>query len=491
MKFNNVRINHATNSSSTHSVLITNQQYRDIDSVGELQFGWNEFVAASDEAKQNYIFAQLWENLGFIPPVLRRTYIKELTGIDCNPIDPDYIQQTFSVGVDHQSRWTIPLKRGMWYDDYKEIHDEFVSELTAYLMKNDIIVVGGNDNDEYQTSYEGTPAFPEYFDFNETGQDSLLTYKDGDWWIFYNSKTGFKTTFSFKDNPTPRTKSVCPELIDLSITEKCKFGNRAKPGDGVCYFCYQSSKVDGKHADTKQLLNFINYNLSHIEGLCECAIGGGDPTEHPDFIKILQAFKKNEITANFSTKNVKWCIDNWEQIESLVGTIGISVSESDVRNMTPEIQYLQHIGAKIAIHIIPELINHNRFDSIMEDIIKLKSYGTSFICLGLKHKGNMLSLPKWRQDCINTEYKSDLSKFIKAHKQHYITWSFDTCLAREMESELIELEINPKSYYTEEGKFSCYVDAVNWKMSKSSYDDESVGCCNMNTEQFIKQYQKY
>lgn len=64
-----------------------------------------------------------------------------------------------------------------------------------------------------------------------------------------------------------------------------------------CPHCMVNSNKKGKHADEKTVQQFIRF--AHKMGTYKIAIAGGEPTEHPDFIKmfrmILIAFGGNAI----------------------------------------------------------------------------------------------------------------------------------------------------------------------------------------------------
>jgi hypothetical protein len=45
----------------------------------------------------------------------------------------------------------------------------------------------------------------------------------------------------------------------------------------------------------------------------------------------------------------------------------------------------------------------------------------------------------------------------------------DTVLAEQWGTHLKDAKYPPEMYHTSEGKFSCYIDAVEWKIGPSSY----------------------
>lgn len=84
-------------------------------------------------------------------------------------------------------------------------------------------------------------------------------------------------------------RSPSPELIDISITNKCGFG---------CQYCYQNSTIKDPHG-RKDLIKKTILSLDHIP--YQIAIGGGEPTLHPNFLEILQEAKELGTVPNYTT----------------------------------------------------------------------------------------------------------------------------------------------------------------------------------------------
>lgn len=83
--------------------------------------------------------------------------------------------------------------------------------------------------------------------------------------------------------------SPSPELIDVSITDRCGFG---------CSYCYQDSTPKGEHARADLIPTLIK-GFDHAP--YQIAIGGGEPTGHPDFTSILRETKKLGTVPNYTT----------------------------------------------------------------------------------------------------------------------------------------------------------------------------------------------
>lgn len=93
----------------------------------------------------------------------------------------------------------------------------------------------------------------------------------------------------------------------LKITEKCSMG---------CTHCMNNATPEGKHM-SEQVFNdtlefLINNNIHNV-----IILSGGEPTEHPEFVKLIKGLmfkfdseKKHTIVT--ITSNGFWCLDNPE-----------------------------------------------------------------------------------------------------------------------------------------------------------------------------------
>ena len=94
----------------------------------------------------------------------------------------------------------------------------------------------------------------------------------------------------------PITELRYPEFYDVKITDTCH---------GNCPYCYMDSKSGSKQYDNVlvKIHNFFG-EMSDNEKPFQVAIGGGEPTEHPDFTNILRSFDELGITPNYTTNGM-------------------------------------------------------------------------------------------------------------------------------------------------------------------------------------------
>lgn len=252
--------------------------------------------------------------------------------------------------------------------------------------------------------------------------------------------------------------------------------------------CYQSSTKEGKHASFEYLKEVID-SLSNSKCL-EIAIGGGEPTTHQDFVKILQYIKSKNILVGFTTKNfdlhkseefkeiifncnsIAFSCLNKEDIK-LVGQIKNRAEELFDENEnydTPPAFYVQ---------LILELVNPKNLEEILTESWR-NQLSTTF--LGYKEFG------------FGKKYKPN--KFYNNHewidiiKEHGYGVGVDSIIAKKWKDELIKRGARDIALTGEEGKFSCYIDAVKKTISKSSFIDESEPL-DLSEKNIYKQFSKF
>lgn len=477
MKIYNFRDMFACNSSSTHSLVITPDAYSDKDSYG--YFGWNNFVCATKQSKMEYFLCQLAENLGDIIP---SQYIKDIIFSRYNH---KFNEDDDGYGVDHQSKIIIPSVKETYWDDYLTLNEEFVKDLEEFILRDDVVVFGGNDNDDTQFELSSKEKV---FDFKTDGSSrSYKARKDGDVWVLMNRETGWKTRFSFKDNAIESyTKASKPELVDIKIISTCRNAQQRYPAD-CARFCYQSSTANGKHVSLDDFKNIVN--ILEDYGVMEVALGGGEPFDHPDIINILQACKDRDIIPNITTRNYDWLDDEKKanQVFSMVGQVAFSVSsKTDILQVAFFRNKYHRYHSKFVCQYVCETQSRHSFESVIDTA---KSLDIRLIFLGFKEVGNGI---KFKTHDYNKAY-ADYNVVEVLHKMKYNWYGVDTTFIQKYEDSLKKLNVSPTLYYCEEGAFSFYIDAVENTISKSSYDSEtfSLNGINNKKEFILEKYKEW
>jgi len=244
--------------------------------------------------------------------------------------------------------------------------------------------------------------------------------------------------------------------------------------DQVVHNCYQGSTPAADHATYDTVKRMVDAT-SNWQTQTEYAIGGGEPTEHPEFNNILRYIKQANNIANFTTRSEDWFMDHntVKAVKECVSGVAYSVetveafknfhkhhNEAFPRGRTDT-------GPEFYLHLIPELMGQDAFRELISeiedtnrDLYKLNlDYTVNVTLLGFKSLGRATDM---KRDLI-----PEIVDIIKLTKHTPI--GIDTKFASDYKQFLEEHNVDPKLYRTEEGEYSMYVDCMNKKAYKSSW----------------------
>jgi len=447
MKIKNVRLGHACNSSSSHSIVLTNRAHDDM--AGDMEFGWGFFTAASKESKMAYLAQTIRANLASEIGDFNAAHVAmSITGVQFRKDD----MRAFEGYVDHQSVLNLPYS--IAWD--KRLSPEFLADLTEYMMRDDVAVLGGNDNttEDHPLASEPRPSWARELGTDGTGD--LRCRKDGDWWTLFNRDTGARVSLSFEDNPRELRPST-PFLLDVKVTDYCPFG---------CAYCYQGSTKDGKHGDASA------YDLVNAE-VFEVAIGGGEPTLWKDFESFTETLNRYGINANATTRNYKW-LESADADKTMKHLSALAVSVETAEQVRQIITAVT--GKPWAGKIVFQVIDGVVAPGDAKEIVKLCAGRFDLCVLGYKTTG------------FGEQYEPRYLGAVLEQAWPYLDWEWrcsqtpnapglslrvDTVMAQRYESEFQKRKIAPVLYHTHEGIWSAYFDAVAGTLAPSSYCDKS------------------
>jgi organic radical activating enzyme len=469
MELHNIRYGFATNSSSSHSIVFLPEGFdgkNEYPPYGDFSFGWENFTLISEEAKKNYLMVMIYENL-------QNRFNKDYIDLILNSLFGRTLPERKSeidAYIDHNSVISFPKAFGTNLPDIN-----FIKEYCNFVMRKDVAILGGNDNDEEHPLTSKTKRCSISSVLRYGLNSDTICRKDiiSNEWILFDQKEGTKIRFSFEKKKKSK-KSDYPELVDLKITDKCPYG---------CPYCYQDSSPYG---DDKWKVNgHILIDLLKDMKVFEVAIGGGEPTLHPSFMYLLRKIKEAGIIPNFSTKNIPFLLHlpTLTEILKYVGAIGISYDynlEQKLMELKGLIEYNKLCDDTSDRFVLQAIIGPGLIDDKYEikQLLNLASkleFGILLLDFKQKGRGNY-QVRKYTNKSYTEQENGWWIKEIKDFKpQHsyYLPIGIDTPLAKRCEKELKEYEISPKLYNIEEGKFSCYIDMVEGKIGPSSYCNEN------------------
>lgn len=444
----NIRFGFATNSSSTHSLLVNSkninpESYATITDQG---FGWESFLLNSKSDKLNYLGQQLAYSL-------RRKYgmSEEISKLCASGIMGRKIETEGY--VDHQSSWLIPINGDLY---------ELINVIKEELSKEDVIILGGNDNDESDKDIPNgnvpTKGILRFLSSNTDVENDLYEqYKTikiydeemNSRTLIFNTKTGTKLVLSGHDI-RPRN----PELIDVKITNKCNHG---------CSFCYQNSTNDGKHANEKTLKEFLNWIPYDT---LEVAIGGGEPTLHPKLIWFLKSLRTKNIVPSMSTRSIDF-FETKKGIEAFKLCGNIALSTNNITHIKKWGKIARDNNRRPIFHYVLGINPHYHLEEFINEINNINGE-----VLLLKYKGIGRATPI---------APFDNSKWFEIAANNRLNIRIDTALAKELAEKDVCLDFLPESYDPNgDGKTSMYIDLVENKFSIDSFSRELEDKVNFN-----------
>lgn len=486
IKVFNVRLGHACNSSSSHSIIFLPREQRETmrvkdDGVEDRRFGWDFWMAASEQAKRDYLGTMLCSRLARnLPEDVARLVCKDWVGSE---VDPDWY-------VDHQSMIGLPADFV-----HPAVPDEgFVKALLDYLLREDLVILGGNDNvDEGEHHPLGSGLRLD----REMGasRSSVCRHdEENQYWSIFDRENGNKYRFRFRDGPgfeVKPTKSEVPELVDVRLTSKCDQG---------CPFCYADARPDGAVADGTSI-----WRLARALGemrTFEVALGGGEPLLLPNLASILAGFRSEGVVPNFTTRKLDWLRDprKWKPIIENVGSFALSVNAEE-----RGYDRINELGMLLRANDIPlgkaaiQAIVRDEPDaycvsspSDMERMIKrcaaqelrltflgFKRVGRARMDKGPRGQGNP---PGWW-----------VVPMRDAHARYGGSIGIDTALAASAGAGLNDNRVPVVLYDVKEGQFSCYVDLLEKKIGPSSYckPGEMLPLADLEAEEIRWKYAKF
>ena len=475
-----VRLGFATNSSSSHSVLLVPQHnYYDDYDAGD--YNWSWFTLASENAKLGYLSQNLYDQVyysltkgmpyfpkldvevnDFHPKldvhvnklIIPSICPKDLVSKYCHNYVTSILEYSPGYnlsggGVDHQSALNFPLNE----DNLPDV--DFIKWMKKIFTNPDLVVFGGNDNQESELDVNGSEV--DGLLIRESFGD-MRVFDRTDHWLLFKKETGFKLRVSKELNETIRYSNV-PELVDIKITNACSMG---------CKFCYQDSVPDGKHSA-------INYyeiaNYLRSLGVLEAAIGGGEPLEYSDFWNLIHMLNNYGIIANVTTR-----IPNKIDVDKLsqFGGVGYScesakIAEAMFKKLGMEKGKYSPWTKKLVLHIV---LGATPINEMVKLISLAKEYYVEVLLLSYKDVGRGKDFKPFDYSNIVEVLKENF------YSKEYEWWDgpklgIDTPLVDLIGNDLCKfLNVNEKFMSPGEGNFSLYIDFVQKKMGKSSYGDE-------------------
>lgn len=501
MRITNIRKGRAANSSSTHYLVLRDKNATE-DFMSEDDFGWGDFCMKSVEAKRKYLISNMLSgqfslrNQSMPSVTSSLAYLFDMPFMEMHKIINDIIDED-EYYVDHQSTIHFPL------DIHGNVNFSFLKDYVDWILNSEELSFrGGNDNDSYD-HHDGddarvlTSIFRCYY--------KLYSFEYDGNWVLFDSEDGDRYTINFKRNSLQTEgeffeSTQTPLLLDIKISNHCTMG---------CSFCYQGSVPElpsgldvYKYVDYKyeyeddpvytEAISKTRKFMTIVEVLhpLEIAIGGGEPTQTPEFWLILEMFARLHssksdrfITSiNFTTNDLSWLKDRRKVrlVSDAKSFFAVSIrsrKEADAANAA--IRDAENRCNVTLHHSFQYVVGLS--DGIA-DFQKILKSGYKITLLGYKEIERGADFNK--KSAILGYMKSP--EFVEFIDRIYSPFSMDTALVKQVgQSVLDSWKAKRNSYDDREGHVSGYIDMTKMTMHPSSYNLDTtfnlVGMYNMDS----------
>ncbi|MFW5829776.1 MAG: radical SAM protein [Planctomycetota bacterium] len=170
-----------------------------------------------------------------------------------------------------------------------------------------------------------------------------------------------------------------PTLVDFQITSRCDMG---------CPHCYASAVKSGTHVPWPELELVVRQ--AHDCGVCQIAIGGGEPLLHPDIIPLLRLCQQQGIVPNLTTGGMDLDDDNIAAMKRYCGAIGLSLEGVGSRyerwrhrpfaDFIRSLHRLQEAGIRTVLQITLSASNLDQLDELADFCLDHQPlYGVIFL----------------------------------------------------------------------------------------------------------------
>ena len=193
----------------------------------------------------------------------------------------------------------------------------------------------------------------------------------------------------------------------------------------------------------------------------EVAIGGGEPTLHPNFKQLFGCFP--DLKLNFTTRNLDWVCHNAELIRQHCGGFAYSVDEyhptKDLIRTLKEYNLLEKVSFQYVMGVSDDFEFTQLVKLCTQERIRLTLLGFKTTGRGEKAKKRLPRSP------LQTE-----GGWIDFVKKEGWNLAIDTCLAVQVPTGTFDERLLRRS----EGTHSMYIDAVASTAGVSSYTEQTM-----------------
>lgn len=282
-------------------------------------------------------------------------------------------------------------------------------------------------------------------------RNNWVSYKNGNYVVSIDLATGTK----IRENDLDFFKANTVESMDIKITNFCDMG---------CPQCHENSTLDGKHANLKDKVLF----LENLHPYAELAIGGGNPLSHPDLEYFLQYCKEKKFIPSMTVNQIHF-EKEFDRIKKLVDNKMIYGLGISLMKITPNfIEKVKQIKTAV-IHVINGIVTVEQLKLLSKNGLKILILGYKEVRRGIANYAEN----KERIDFTKTELYNKLNVIIS--ENWFKVVSFDNLALKQLDVKRLLTDEEWNSMYMgddgidgEGTSASMFIDLVEEKFAKNS-----------------------
>ncbi len=209
-----------------------------------------------------------------------------------------------------------------------------------------------------------------------------------------------------------------PVLIDLSLNNYCNLN---------CSYCYMSATESGENLSMDDFEILLARMVK--SRVLQIALGGGEPTLHPNFTEILCKLRvEGDIIPNYTTNGTNLTAEILKASKEYCGAVAVSYSEQRENETLKAVKTLVDYGIQTNIHVVLLKSRISSLSKIVEKYAKLGIF--SVVLLLFKPMGRGANLDREILTVKESRaFSVEVLKILALKKKYGVRLAIDACSA--------------------------------------------------------------
>lgn len=271
--------------------------------------------------------------------------------------------------------------------------------------------------------------------------------------------------------------SPSPEIVDISITNMCNMN---------CEYCYTNSGPELEHG-RDDLVSTILSGFKTVP--YQIALGGGEPTLHPNFPQILKEAHELGTVPNYTTNGSFLSDDVIKATNDFCG--GVAMTYHTFKGFSWFQKKYKNLRSSLNCQVNVHLIADRYVVKSLENLIELQEEMGRPINLVLLAYDPNIGRAKFNRTMTRTIYTKELPEVLKKALKNEMRIAYSEGLSSYFLSRP-EIGINTEFSTIAEGHFSCYFDSRG-RIHKSSFSEvgHKNNCFEVSSQKLWNELHSY